>query len=87
LAWQYVKENWSTIYSRYSSGFLITRLCKSVAENFATQADYDDVERFFKANPVPAAQRSIQQALESIQVNSAWLRRDEKSLTNYLTSF
>ena len=30
LAWQYVKENWPTIYSRYSSGFLITRLCKVI---------------------------------------------------------
>ena len=87
IAWQFVKENWSTIYSRYSSGFLITRLCKTIAESFATKEDYEDVERFFKANPVPAAQRSIQQALESIQVNTAWLSRDEKSLTKFLTSF
>jgi len=87
LAWQFVKESWSTISSRYSSGFLITRLCKTVPEGFATQEDYDDVDKFFKEHPVPAAQRSIQQALESIQVNKAWLHKDEKSLTKYLTSF
>jgi puromycin-sensitive aminopeptidase len=28
LAWDYVKKNWSVIYARYSSGFLITRLVK-----------------------------------------------------------
>ena len=28
ITWHFVKENWNTIYSRYSSGFLITRLCK-----------------------------------------------------------
>ena len=28
LTWQFVKKNWSTIYGRYSSGFLITKLCK-----------------------------------------------------------
>lgn len=28
LAWEFVKKNWETIHSRYSSGFLITRLCK-----------------------------------------------------------
>jgi hypothetical protein len=44
LAWQFVKDNWSLIYSRYSSGFLITRLVKTVAENFATKEDAEDVE-------------------------------------------
>ena len=28
LAWQFIKENWGLLYSRYSSGFLITRLVK-----------------------------------------------------------
>jgi len=87
LAWQFVKENWSTIYSRYSSGFLITRLVKSVTENFATKEDFDEVENFFKQNPVPAAQRSLQQALESIQVNTAWLGRNRELLQKELTSF
>ncbi|RNA09032.1 puromycin-sensitive aminopeptidase-like [Brachionus plicatilis] len=86
LTWQFVKENWDTIHSRYSSGFLITRLCKTVSENFATQKDYEDVEAFFKAHPVAAAQRSIQQGLESIQVNQAWLKRDEQKLRSFLSA-
>ena len=53
---------------------------------FASQGDYEDIERFFNANPIPIAQRSIQQGLESIQVNMAWLNRNEKSLNKYLTS-
>lgn len=44
LTWQFVKENWNTIYSRYSKGFLITRLVKSVSEVFATAEDAADVE-------------------------------------------
>jgi len=87
MAWQFVKDNWTTIHSRYSSGFLIARLCKSIAENFATLEDAEDVESFFKKNPVPAAQRSIQQALESIHVNAAWLKRDQEHLKKHLTSF
>ncbi len=58
-----------------------------MADVFATQEDYDDVEAFFKANPVPAAQRSLQQGLESIQVNKAWLQRDKEALSKFLTSF
>jgi len=87
IAWQFVKENWPMIYSRYSSGFLITRLVKSVCENFATKEDAEDVEKFFKLNPVPAAQRSLQQALESIHVNTAWLNRNKEQLHKELTSF
>jgi len=87
LAWQFVKENWPTIYSRYSSGFLITRLVKSVSENFATKEDFEEVDNFFKQNPVPAAQRSLQQALESIQNNTAWLGRNKEMLQKELTSF
>lgn len=86
LTWQFVKKNWSTIYGRYSSGFLITKLCKSVTEVFATPEDLADVQQFFKANPVPAAQRSIQQAVESIQVNISWLGRNQDTLKSFLTS-
>lgn len=30
LTWEFVKKNWETIHSRYSSGFLITRLVKVI---------------------------------------------------------
>jgi puromycin-sensitive aminopeptidase len=86
LAWEFVKKNWDTIQLRYSSGFLITTLVKNVTENFATEEDHDDIEKFFKAHPVPAAQRSLQQGLESIKVNVEWLKRDSKSLKAFLTS-
>jgi len=44
MAWKYIKDNWPTIQSRYSSGFLITRLVKTCCENFASQEDYKDVD-------------------------------------------
>jgi puromycin-sensitive aminopeptidase len=34
LAWEFVKKNWETIHSRYSSGFLITRLVKVNLRSF-----------------------------------------------------
>lgn len=84
MTWKFIKDNWSTIYSRYSSGFLITRLVKTCCENFATKEDYSDVQEFFKVHPVSGAKRSIEQALESIQVNTACLCRDGENLKNYL---
>jgi puromycin-sensitive aminopeptidase len=84
MTWKFVKDKWETIHARYSSGFLITRLVKTCCENFATQGDYNNVEQFFKAHPVPGAKRSIEQALESIQVNTACLCRDSESLKTFL---
>jgi len=84
MTWKFVKDQWSTIHARYSSGFLITRLVKTCCENFATEADYKDVVEFFKAHPVPGAKRSIEQALESIQVNTAFLNRNCECLKGCL---
>lgn len=34
LTWEFVKKNWDVLYSRYSSGFLITRLVKVTKKIF-----------------------------------------------------
>jgi len=86
IAWQFLKDNWTTIHSRYSTGFLITRLVKTVAENFATLEDAQDIKSFFDKNPLPGAARSIQQGLESIHVNAALLKRDADQLKGFLTT-
>ena len=28
IAWNFIKENWPTLYKRYSTGFILTRLVK-----------------------------------------------------------
>ena len=86
LAWRFIKENWDVIYARYSSGFFIARLVKTCAENFATLEDASDVEEFYKEHPVPSAQRSVQQGLESIRVNAALLERNKVALKTYLAT-
>jgi len=87
IAWNFIKDNWDTIFKRYSSGFLLTRLVKSSTEIFSTSEDAEDVEKFFKEHPAPAAQRSLQQGLESIRINTAWLERDRDSVKTFLTSY
>jgi len=77
LSWNFLKDNWSLLKTRYASGFLITRLVKTLAGNFATEKDAAEVEEFFTENPCSAAQRSIQQALENIKINAKWLKREE----------
>lgn len=87
LSWQFVKDNWKLLYSRYSSGFLITRLVKCTTEGFTTEERAREVEEYFKQNPTPGAARTIQQSIESIHGNARWLNREKSSLRDYLIKF
>jgi hypothetical protein len=33
IAWNFIKENWPTLYKRYSTGFILTRLVKVERKN------------------------------------------------------
>ena len=48
---------------------------------------YDDVKEFFNNNPTPGANRTIQQSLENILKNEAWLKRDEENLRSFLSLY
>lgn len=86
LAWDFVKENWSEFDRRYGKGgFMIMRLV-SITETFTTLERADEVEAFFEANPVAGAQRTVQQALESIRLNARWLELNSGPVTDWLES-
>jgi len=55
-------------------------------EDFVSEEVAVEVEDFFKANPVKGTVRSVQQGVESIRNNAAWLNRDSKSIQAYLTT-
>lgn len=81
LAWDFVKENWTEMDRRYGQGgFAMMRLV-SMAGGFTTIEEHHEVEEFFKEHPVPSATRTIQQALERIDLNAKWLDRNRDELT------
>ncbi|XP_071101495.1 puromycin-sensitive aminopeptidase-like [Haliotis cracherodii] len=85
LTWNFVKENWKEMYERYHS-FLLARLVKSSTENFATEEMAQAVEEFFKANPAPAAERTVQQSLENIRLNARWMKESADKVCQFLKS-
>uniref|UniRef100_S4PRY9 Aminopeptidase n=1 Tax=Pararge aegeria TaxID=116150 RepID=S4PRY9_9NEOP len=87
LAWQFFKDHWQEFMDRYQGGFLLARLVKSTTENFASEACAQDIEEFFRTHHSPGAERSVQQALETVRLNAAWLRRDLASATAYLQAY
>ena len=86
LAWSFVKDNWDELYRRYAeSGFLIRRLVQ-IAQEFTTPEAVKDVERFFRGREAPEVRRAVQQAIEKIRVNAAWLKSNGKGLERWFAS-
>lgn len=66
-------------------GYLVTRLIKYITENFATEDMASEVEAFFQERQIPGTERTVQQSLETIRLNAAWLLRDQDAIKKYLT--
>ncbi|KAB0796160.1 hypothetical protein PPYR_10221 [Photinus pyralis] len=87
LAWDFLKKQWQELIDRYQGGFLLTRLVKFTTENFASEEMAVEVENFFNNNKAPGAERTVQQGVETIRLNAAWLARDADSIRKYLESY
>ncbi|XP_076459324.1 puromycin-sensitive aminopeptidase-like isoform X2 [Babylonia areolata] len=86
MVWEFVKENWKKLHERYEGGFLLSRLVKYSTENFVTEEKAKEVQEFFKANPAPAAERTVEQSVENIRLNVSWMEREAAQVTAYLKS-
>lgn len=83
LAWQFFKDNYGKLTARYKSGNLLTALVKYTTENFVTEDYARDIEEFFEKHPTPGAQRNIQQSIETVRLNAAWLKRDQQTIEEF----
>ncbi|XP_071792153.1 puromycin-sensitive aminopeptidase-like [Asterias amurensis] len=84
LAWEFLQKNWKELITRYSSGFLLSRVVQYCTEGFASEEKALDIETFFKTHEAPAAERTIKQSLENIRLSAKWLERDAASIQAWL---
>jgi puromycin-sensitive aminopeptidase len=85
-AWEFVKSNWPEFDRRYGGGgFGLMRLV-SICSHFNSEENMADVDNFFAEHPAPAADRTIQQALERVSLNIKWLEQNRQELTTWLGS-
>lgn len=85
LAWQFFVENWTLFNDRYK-GYLLTRMVKFIAENFASEKSATEIENFFNEHKISGTERTVQQAVETIHLNVAWLARDTDAIRTYLNN-
>lgn len=80
----FVKKNWKTLVSRYGDGgHTLSRLVKAIGGS-AEMKHFKSFKNFFSSNDAPGARRSIEQVLERLEGNIAWLKRDEKKIKEFL---
>jgi len=87
LAWEFLKTNWSELLNRYEGAFLLSRLVKNTTDNFASEEMAKEIEDFFKDKNTSVVERSIQQSVESIRLNAAWLNRDKEAIRVFLQEY
>lgn len=83
LTWQWIQKNWQVIAKRYHKDHLLVYIFMGLG-GFANLDKAKEIREFFKKNPAPSAERSLRQALEKIEINSAWIERDKKDIAKHL---
>jgi puromycin-sensitive aminopeptidase len=81
--WNFIKKNWQTLVSRYGEGgHTIGRAIKATSGS-AEEKHLEDFKKFFSTHQAPGAKRAIEQVIEKLESNVAWLKRDKKIINNF----
>jgi aminopeptidase N len=84
-AWQFIKAQWNTLIETLGTFQGIPQIVGGLGA-MCRAADAADVEAFFAKNPVPAAQRGLQQAIERIETCAALDARQSPAFAAWLAA-
>lgn len=59
-------------------------MIKLSIELFSSEDDIKDIEKFFSNKNCKDFERHLQQSIEKIRANAAWLKRDSKDVEDWL---
>lgn len=79
-----LKQNWKMLVTRYGDGGMaLGRMVKAISGS-AEKKHLDDFKKFFASHDAPGAKRSVDQVIERLESNVAWLARDGKAIEKFL---
>lgn len=82
--WNFVTKNWKTLVSRYGDGgHTLGRLVKAISAS-SEKKHLAQFKKFFASHDAPGATRAIEQVMERLESNAAWLARDGKAIAKFL---
>ena len=75
ILWPWLKKNWKKLSRKVGHGNpLFNRIVASISL-VADESMEKDIRQFFKKNPTPGTERTLEQTIERIRINSKFLRR------------
>jgi len=88
LTWDFVRDNWDSIKSYYS-GFAATfigRTIKYTTSSFTTKFELQQLKEFQESrkSELGSSTRDVEQAVESVENNVAWMERNYDNILNWL---
>lgn len=85
--WKFVQKNWKILVSRYGEGGLaLSRLVGAISSS-AEEKHLKSFKKFFATHDAPGAKRAVEQVLERLEGNIAWLKRDKKIIEKFLIRY
>ncbi len=75
ILWPWLKKNWKSLRTKVGAGSpLLNRIISSISA--VSDASMErEIRQFFRANPTPGTERTLEQTLERIRIHSALLQR------------
>ena len=75
ILWPWLKKNWRSLSKKVGHGNpLFNRIVASISL-VADESMEKEIRRFFKQNPTPGTERTLEQTLERIQIHSKFLKQ------------
>jgi aminopeptidase N len=84
-AWEFTRTQWKTIAQKLGTFQGIPGIINALG-NFCSTERASDIRAFFTQNPVPAAERTLQQALERVESCAALDARQSAAFGTWLAS-
>ncbi|KAK5575734.1 hypothetical protein RB653_006868 [Dictyostelium firmibasis] len=84
VVWKYFTENFKAINEMFNQNVLFAYMITFSLSSKMSEQQLQQVEDFFKQNPVPIADRSIKQDLEQIRNNTKWFNSFNKDLLKWI---
>lgn len=81
IAWQFFQDHFQTIRGMIGKGSpsLMDACIVNCAGGFCSDSKADEIESFFKANPLPSSARKIAQCVEGMRTNAKFLQKIQQS--------
>jgi puromycin-sensitive aminopeptidase len=85
ILWLWFTANIEKLKERYDGGYLYGRFIKSATKGFVKKDELDKVKMFFsdEKNKTVGSLRSIEQAVEVVELNCNWLERASNDIAKF----